>query len=325
MTRNLMNKLMSVAMFCVLICVGQAFAQSTVTGGINGKVTDPQGAIVPNAKVTATNLGTNSVVTVQTNSDGEYRLSNLQPGKYAVEVTGSGFAPAKADNITVEVSTTTTIDIPLTVGTAVAEVKVTSDAPVINTSDNSAGLNINQTSINELTICLGNGGSRDGWFRVLRNLNPRYEASAVIQPGSVLRAPKHVAGLYTRNCVQGKRVELAQQLMAANKYIVPVPVAVADPASTSSPQSAQIAEAIARGDQGKRLAGRDGKGSSGKSGKPDKKKRPGIYRVRQGDSLAAIAREHDCDISTLAKHNKLRSPAYTIKPGQHLKLEGCES
>jgi membrane-bound lytic murein transglycosylase D len=34
------------------------------------------------------------------------------------------------------------------------------------------------TSINELTICLGNGGTRDGYFRVLRNLNPRYEASA---------------------------------------------------------------------------------------------------------------------------------------------------
>ncbi len=147
-----MNKFMSVALFCVLISVGQAFAQSTVSGGINGKVTDPQGAIVPNAKVTATNLGTNSVVTVQTNADGEYRLLNLQPGKYAVEVSGSGFAPAKADNITVEVSTTTTIDIPLTVGTALAEVKVTSDAPVINTSDNSAGLNINQTSINELPI-----------------------------------------------------------------------------------------------------------------------------------------------------------------------------
>ncbi|MEP6945089.1 MAG: TonB-dependent receptor [Acidobacteriota bacterium] len=143
---------MSVAIFCVLICVGHAFAQSTVTGGINGKVTDPQGAVVPNAKVTATNRGTNSTVTVQTNSDGEYRLLNLQPGKYSVEVSGSGFAPAKADNITVEVSTTTSIDIPLTVGTAVAEVKVTSDAPVINTSDNSAGLNINQTSINELPI-----------------------------------------------------------------------------------------------------------------------------------------------------------------------------
>jgi membrane-bound lytic murein transglycosylase D len=181
-----------------------------------------------------------------------------------------------------------------------------------------------QTSINELTICLGNGGSRDGWFRVLRNLNPRYDASATLATGTVLRAPKHVAALYTRNCVQGKRVELAQQLMAAKKAVVPVPVAAADPASTSSPQSAQIADAIARNDQGKRTDDKDSRGK-GSQGKNDRKKRgPGVYRVRAGDSLAAIAREHDCDVSTLAKHNKLRSPSYTIKPGQRLKLDGCD-
>lgn len=147
-----MNRSISIAIFCMLFCIGQVFAQSTVTGGINGKVTDPQGAVVPNAKVIATNLGTNSVVTVMSNSEGEFRVPNLQPGKYRIEVSGSGFAPAKADNITVEVSTTTSVDIPLTVGTAVAEVKVTADAPVINTSDSASGLNINQTSINELPI-----------------------------------------------------------------------------------------------------------------------------------------------------------------------------
>jgi len=147
-----MNKLMSAAVFCVLICVGQAFAQSTVTGGINGKVTDPQGAIVPNATVIVTNIGTNSAVTITANSDGEYRASNLQPGKYRIEVTSGGFAPAKADNITVEVSSTTTVDIPLTVGTAVAEVKVTSEAPVINQTDSTSGLNVNQTTINESPI-----------------------------------------------------------------------------------------------------------------------------------------------------------------------------
>jgi membrane-bound lytic murein transglycosylase D len=48
-----------------------------------------------------------------------------------------------------------------------------------------------------------------------------------------------------------------------------------------------------------------------------------VYRVRAGDSLAAIAREHDCDVSTLARQNKLKKPSYMIKPGQRLKLDGC--
>jgi membrane-bound lytic murein transglycosylase D len=172
------------------------------------------------------------------------------------------------------------------------------------------------TSITALTICLGNGGSRDGWFRVLRNLNPRYEANAMIAPGTRLRAPRHVAALYTRNCTQGKRADLADQLMAANKTIVPVAMASVDPATTSSPQSAKIADAIVSDDQGSKAG----------AGKKAAKKKPaaGTYRVRAGDSLVAIAREHDCDVSTLAKHNKLKSPGYMIKPGQRLKLDGCD-
>jgi membrane-bound lytic murein transglycosylase D len=73
------------------------------------------------------------------------------------------------------------------------------------------------TSINELTVCLGNGGTRDGYFRVLRNLNPRYEASQAIAQGTALRAPKRVAALYQRNCMQGPRAQLAQELSRASR------------------------------------------------------------------------------------------------------------
>jgi membrane-bound lytic murein transglycosylase D len=172
-----------------------------------------------------------------------------------------------------------------------------------------------QTSINELTICLGNGGTRDGWFRVLRNLNPRYEAQAAIPAGTTLRAPKRVATLYSKNCVQGPRSALAQELMRAQKAYAPV-LMVADAGAVSTPvQSATVSA----GEQSS---------ASGKSGsdKPDRKakKRPGNYRVRPGDSLAAIAREHSCDVGVLAKENRLKSPGYLIKPGQRIKLQGCE-
>jgi membrane-bound lytic murein transglycosylase D len=151
------------------------------------------------------------------------------------------------------------------------------------------------TSINELTICLGNGGSRDGWFRVLRNLNPRYEAGSTIPTGTVLRAPRKVAALYQRNCVQGPRAALAQELMRANKSLLPggeMMVATAAPAPAAQA--------------------------------PKKKPTgPQHYKVRPGDSLIAIAREHSCDLGELAKANRLRSPSYMIKPGQRLKLKGC--
>jgi hypothetical protein len=152
MTKNLSIKLFSLLALSLVLGFGQVFAQSTVTGGISGTVTDPQGGVIPNATITVTNIGTNSVVTVTTNEDGGFRVSNLQPGTYRVETTVAGFGPAKADNIIVEVGQSTTVDIPLSLGTATAEVEVTAEAPVINTTAPDLSTNINQTSINELPI-----------------------------------------------------------------------------------------------------------------------------------------------------------------------------
>jgi membrane-bound lytic murein transglycosylase D len=163
------------------------------------------------------------------------------------------------------------------------------------------------TSVNELTICLGNGGTRDGFFRVLRNLNPRYEADGLIPAGTTLRAPKRAAGLYTRNCVQGPRAELAQQLGRANRAWMPPGSYTMQPTT-----SATVADAMAQGDPSKRRSSER------------KKRGPTSYKVRSGDSLIAIASKHGCDVSDLAKANKLKSPAYKIKPGQRLKLAGCD-
>jgi hypothetical protein len=152
MTKHYSIKFIAVVAISLIIGIGQTFAQSTVTGGINGKITDPQGAVVPNATITVTNTGTNSVVTVNATDDGTFRVTNLQPGTYRMETNVTGFAPAKAENIIVEVGQSTTVDIPLTIGEATASVEVTGDAPVINTNDNSNTTNINQTSISELPI-----------------------------------------------------------------------------------------------------------------------------------------------------------------------------
>src|SRR5688572_26883583 len=133
MARNIFKRLMPILL--LVVAATQLFAQSTVTGGINGTITDPQGGVVPNATVTVTSIGTNAVVTATTNSDGGYRVSNLTPGVFRVETTMSGFAPFKAESVVVEVGKTTNVDIPLSVGAATAEVNVSAEAPVINTND----------------------------------------------------------------------------------------------------------------------------------------------------------------------------------------------
>ena len=152
MTKNISIKFLAAVVFCLLLSAGIIQAQSTVSGAIGGKITDPQGAVVPNATVTVTNIGTNSAVTVTTNDDGGFRVSNLQPGTYAVETSVSGFSPFKQEKVVVEVGKITNVEIPLTIGDTSATVEVTAEAPVINNNDNSNSTNINQTSINELPI-----------------------------------------------------------------------------------------------------------------------------------------------------------------------------
>lgn len=176
----------------VLLCAGQAFGQSTVTGGINGRVTDPQGAIVPNATVKVTNTGTNSTVTVTANEDGAFRVTSLNPGTYRVEFSAGSFAPSKAEGVVVEVGRSSTIDAQLTVGTAVAEVEVTAEAPVLNTSDNSNSTSINQTSINELPI----NGRRASNFALL--------APSTVPDGTFgLISFRGISGLLNNSTVDG--------------------------------------------------------------------------------------------------------------------------
>lgn len=73
------------------------------------------------------------------------------------------------------------------------------------------------STLNELTLCLGQSGIRDGWFRVLRNLNPRYETHTVIPAGTVMQGPQSLVEAYAAHCVSGERIELARALAAANR------------------------------------------------------------------------------------------------------------
>ncbi|MGH9915624.1 MAG: carboxypeptidase regulatory-like domain-containing protein, partial [Pyrinomonadaceae bacterium] len=127
-------------------------AQSTVTGAIGGSVSDPQSAVVTTASVTARNTGTNKIDTATTDSEGRFRITNLQPGTYDVSIQATGFDEFKASQVVVEVGQITNLNATLTVGGSVNTVTVTSEAPVINLDSKDFSSNINQTSINELPI-----------------------------------------------------------------------------------------------------------------------------------------------------------------------------
>src|ERR1700679_4139642 len=73
-------------------------------GTITGVVTDAKGATLPDATVRGTDEGTNQTVTLQTDSAGEYKVSNLTPGSYTVQVEKAGFASQVSKGFVIQVS-----------------------------------------------------------------------------------------------------------------------------------------------------------------------------------------------------------------------------
>src|SRR3979490_2916155 len=95
---------------CLAVFATSAMAQSSTTGSIEGTVTDPNGAAVKGATVTATspNLITSQPAT--TNDSGHYQIPALPPGTYKVAVDASGFGKYEKDQVAVNLGRTSTVD-----------------------------------------------------------------------------------------------------------------------------------------------------------------------------------------------------------------------
>src|SRR2546421_12211350 len=139
-------------LFCLAFGAASVAAQSTTDGAIGGTVQDPRGAVVQNAAVTVKNEETNAEKNGTTDSEGRYRIVQLQPGNYTVTVSGSGFATFTQQKVVVEVGRITPIDAALTVGGAAETVPVTGEAPGLNTQQQDFSPHINPTSINHPPI-----------------------------------------------------------------------------------------------------------------------------------------------------------------------------
>ncbi len=108
-------------------------AQTTVaTGSIVGTVTDPSGAVVSGAKITVTNLDTNQVTSLNSNSAGAYNSGALAPGNYKVQVSLKGFSTV-SQTLVVQVGNTATVNAKLQVGQESTVIEVQGTTVAVNT------------------------------------------------------------------------------------------------------------------------------------------------------------------------------------------------
>jgi|HubBroStandDraft_6_1064221.scaffolds.fasta_scaffold01077_3 hypothetical protein len=125
-----------------------ALGQET-TGGLQGTVKDPSGAVVPHAKVV---VATDTLVgdkEISTDTNGYFRFANLPPGHYTITVTANGFTSAKRE-LVLEVGHLPTLDVVLELGKGSETVEVSSAAPAIDVTTNVTTTNVTQDVINSI-------------------------------------------------------------------------------------------------------------------------------------------------------------------------------
>ncbi len=146
---------------------------------------------------------------------------------------------------------------------------------------------VRTASINELAVCMGQFGNPRGWFRTVRNLNPKWEADTRLPAGAELAVPKTAEKAYLARCQSGVLAQTATDLHEAVK-----------PASGSY-RAASVAPTSSGSGSGK------------------------THVVRRGETLHSIARHYGCAVNTVAHANGVRAPKYLIRAGQRLSVPSC--
>ena len=152
--------MMSTALLVLAVAGSGAWAQIAGSGAIQGRVTDPTGAVIPNAIVVVTNSATGVKTTRTTTGAGIYVISPLSIGEYTVSVTAAGFTTAVQEHIVVDATKSVGLDMKLTIGAQTEKITVTDAPPALETTNATLGATMENKTYSSLPLIM-NGGPRD--------------------------------------------------------------------------------------------------------------------------------------------------------------------
>lgn len=146
-----MRLLASVLIVCGVLAGMPLFAQVD-TGSILGTVMDQTGAVIPHAKVSLLNVGTNFTVTTTGDDAGAYIFTPVRIGAYTVTAEAPGFSKAVQTNLTLNVQQQLVINLTLKPGEVTQSVEVTGAPPSLQTQDASVGQVVTSRTVNNLPL-----------------------------------------------------------------------------------------------------------------------------------------------------------------------------
>src|SRR5712691_9718979 len=141
----------ALVVLCAFSFASTLWGQSQATTGvIEGTVVDANGGALPGATVSLKNTATNYEQNVTTDRGGRFRGLLLPLGPYRVTVTLSGFATLVRDGVTLAVGQTVTLNLKLELSSVKQEVRVTAEAPVVETSQTASAVRIDEKAVQNL-------------------------------------------------------------------------------------------------------------------------------------------------------------------------------
>jgi len=136
-------------MLLALVASATALAQ---TASVTGRITDPSGALVPEATVTVESVETGLRTTVQSNEQGYYNIPSLLPGAYNFSVSKAGFKPLRQTNLRLQVQQVARLDVALEVGGVTESVEVSAQAVLLESETATLGQVVQGRQIVELPL-----------------------------------------------------------------------------------------------------------------------------------------------------------------------------
>src|ERR1041384_5896922 len=149
----MLSRRLSLALFAFFLLSATSATGQTDRGSLTGRVTDPNGAGLANAKITATSLSTSETREAQTSDDGNYTIPELKADTYKVTAEAQGFKTPSAENIVIAVQTNRTLDFKLEVGEISSVVTISNnEAPVLQTETPVRQTNVTERQVKELPL-----------------------------------------------------------------------------------------------------------------------------------------------------------------------------
>jgi Carboxypeptidase regulatory-like domain/TonB dependent receptor-like, beta-barrel len=188
---------------CVMISGRVAHAQETINyASLTGRVTDPQGAVIPGAQVSARQTDTNVTADTVTNSEGRFRFPYLKVGRYELKVHLQGFADSTR---TLRLNVGSAFDVPVALAVAGVEtnVTVTSEATVLEAARSQIAGTVPQNEVQNLPM---NGRNFLDLALLIPGVSPTNIGSTQLFPET--------------SAVPGQGISVSSQRNLSNSFIV---------------------------------------------------------------------------------------------------------